>query len=205
MMKMRMVNGMKEKELTVVNTSDADIGSIFMSDPAGTAVTWNPILMQVRKSKGVNMLFDSSKVPGEIIDMMVVHTDAPDKLKKALVGAWFETMKIMSGKSKKGKKAIAFMAKNSGATVKEFRDQLKTTAMFYSPKKAAKFAMDKKLKTTMEYVRTFSFDNGLFGQGAASKDFIGIEFPDGSILGDKSNVKLRFDAKYMKMAADKKL
>jgi NitT/TauT family transport system substrate-binding protein len=38
-----------------------------------------------------------------------------------------------------------------------------------------------------------------------SKDAIGIEFPGGKILGNKANVKLRFDATYMKMAADKKL
>ena len=57
----------------------------------------------------------------------------------------------------------------------------------------------------MEYVRTFSFDNGLFGQGAKSKDFVGIQFPDGSALGDKNNVKLKFNADYMQMAAENKL
>ena len=97
------------------------------------------------------------------------------------------------------------MAKTSGATIPEFRDQLKTTSMFYDAKEAANFSKDKKLKTTMEYVRTFSFDNGLFGQGAKSKNFVGIEFPDKSVFGNKKNIKLRFTDKYMKMAADKKL
>jgi NitT/TauT family transport system substrate-binding protein len=57
----------------------------------------------------------------------------------------------------------------------------------------------------MEYVRTFSFDHGLFGDGAASKDIVGIAFPDGSVIGNKANVKLRFDTQYMQMAADGKL
>jgi NitT/TauT family transport system substrate-binding protein len=35
-----------------------------------------------------------------------------------------------------------------------------------------------------------------------SPDFVGIEFPDGSIMGDSSNVKLRFNDSYMQMAAD---
>ena len=39
----------------------------------------------------------------------------------------------------------------------------------------------------------------------ASKDAIGIAFPGGQTLGDARNVKLRFDASYMKMAADGKL
>mgnify|MGYP000716438337 CR=1 FL=1 len=33
-------------------------------------------------------------------------------------------------------------------------------------------------------------------------DFVGIEFPDGSIMGDTGNVKLRFNDSYMQMAAD---
>lgn len=198
------MNNINEKDLTVVNTSDADIGTLFLSEKDGIAVTWNPILMQVAKEKGVNKIFDSSKIPGEIIDLMVVHSDAPDTLKKALTGAWYETMAVINN-GPEMEKAVKFMADGSGATSDEFKAQLKTTAMFYKSADAASFAADPKLKTTMEYVRTFSFDNGLFGQGAASKDFVGIAFPDGSVLGDKNNVKLRFDDSYMRMAADNKL
>ncbi len=198
------MNGVAEKELTVVNTSDADIGSVFLSEKNGIAVTWNPILMQVRKTQGVNMIFDSSKIPGEIIDMLVIHTDAPEELKKALTGAWYETMAVMSDPAK-NTEAIAHMAKSSAASVPEFIEQLKTTAMFYRAAEAVKFGESAQLKKTMEYVRTFSFENKLFGESAASKDFVGIRFPDGTIMGDDKNVKLRFDVTYMKMAADGKL
>ena len=58
---------------------------------------------------------------------------------------------------------------------------------------------------TEREVRTFTFSKGLFGKGAKSKDFIGIQFPDKSILGDAKNVKLRFDAGVMQLAADGKL
>jgi NitT/TauT family transport system substrate-binding protein len=151
------------------------------------------------------MVFDSSKIHGEIIDLMVVKTAAPDSLKKALTGAWYETMAIMSGKDKRAKDAIAFMAKKSGATTAEFEAQLKTTAMFYSAKEAVVFARDKKVQNTMEFVRSFSFDHGLFGQGAKSKDTVGISFPDGTVIGNKGNIKLRFDATYMRAATDGKL
>ncbi len=198
------LNGMAEKDLTLVNTSDADIGTVFLADSEGIAVTWNPILMKVAREKGVNTLFDSSKIPGEIIDLMVVHSDAPEELKKALTGAWYEMMTVMSGGAK-ADEAIAHMAKSSGATVEEFRAQLKTTAMFYKPADATAFARDRKLVSTMDYVRTFSFEKGLFGQGRKTRDFVGISFPDGSVLGDKNNIKLRFDDRYMQMAADGKL
>lgn len=199
------MNGMKEKDLTVVNTSDADIGSLFLSEKNAAVVTWNPILMSIENAKGAKKVFDSSKIPGEIIDLMVVHTDAPETLKKALVGAWYDTMKVMSGKDAAAEKALAFMAKEAGGTLDEFKAQLKTTAMFYDAKKATEFTRSKKVKDTMEYVRTFSFDNALFGEGAESKDFVGIQFPDGSVMGSKKNVKFRFTDKYMNMAAEGKL
>lgn len=199
------MNGMAEKDVTLVNTSDADIGSLFLAEKTGAAVTWNPILLKTRTGKGVSMIFDSSKIPGEIIDMMVVRTNAPDALKKALTGAWYETMAAMSGSGKPSKDAIAFMATKAGGTVAEFETQLKATAMFYKAAEAASFTKSPKLKETMEFVRTFSFEKGLFGQGARTKDAVGIRFPDGSTLGNPKNVKLRFDATYMQLAADGKL
>lgn len=194
-------NGMSERDVSLMNTSDSDIAAVFASDPEGAVVTWNPPLMNCRNVKGAKLLFDSSQIPGEIIDLMVVRTDTPDSLKKALVGAWYETMALMTAKSKEAKEAIAGMAQFAGGTEAEFKAQLRTTQMFYQPKSAVEFAESDQLKKTMEYVRTFCFDHGLYAD-ADSKDFVGIQFPDGSVIGNKDNVKLRFDSKFMKMAAD---
>lgn len=199
------MNGMSERDIRTVNTSDADIAAVFAADPNGAAVTWNPPLQQARNAKGAALVFDSSKIPGEIIDLMVVRTNAPDSLKKALTGAWYETMAVMTGTDKAAQDAVELMAKSSGATVAEFKAQLATTAMFYKAADAVAFTTSPQLKKTMEYVRAFSFDHKLFGQRAKSKDFVGIQFADGSTIGDPKNVKLRFTADYMKMAADGKL
>jgi NitT/TauT family transport system substrate-binding protein len=199
------MNGMSEKDVRTVNTSDADIAAVFAADPKGAAVTWNPPLQQARNAKGATLVFDSSKIPGEIIDMMVVKSAAPDSLKKALAGAWYEAMAVMQGRDKAASDALEFMAKAAGATPAEFKAQLATTAMFYKAADAAAFASGADLKKTMEQVRTFTFSKGLFGKGAKTKDFVGIRFPDGSVAGDPKNVKLRFDASVMQMAADGKL
>lgn len=199
------LNGLKEKDLTVMNTSDADIGSVYLTDPTAVAVTWNPILMNIMKDEKTKLIFDSSKIPGEIMDLMVVKTNAPESLKKALVGAWFETMTIMSETYKNRTDAVNYMAKNAGSSVEDFEAQLKTTKMFYKAEDATKFVNSDEPKKTMEFVRTFSFNKGLFGSGAANKDFVGIQFADGSILGNEKNVKFRFTAEYMDMAAKGKL
>lgn len=196
------MNNMSEKDVRVTNTSDADIAAIFAADEQGAVVTWNPPLMQCKKEKGAKLIFDSSQIEGEIIDMMVVRTDAPEELKKALVGAWYETMAAMTGPSKD--EALSYMASFAGGSLDEFKTQLKATAMFYTPADAATFCRSSKLKETMEYVRKFSFDHGLYGD-ADNKDFVGISFPDGTVIGDKANVRLRFDDMYMQMAAEGKL
>lgn len=198
------MNGLRERDLNVINTSDADIAAVFASEPDGAVVTWNPPLMQCRAQSGAKMVFDSSQIGGEIIDMMVVRTNVSEKLKKALTGAWYEAMAIMSNGSPESEKAIAYMAEFAGGSIEEFQSQLQTTAMFYKAADASSFAKSEKLKQTMEYVRDFSFDHGLYGD-AGSNNFVGIEFSDGSVLGDKNNTKLRFTAQYMEMAADGKL
>ena len=43
------------------------------------------------------------------------------------------------------------------------------------------------------------------GEGAPDSGFIGTVYPGGKLVGDKGNVKLRFDDTYMAMAADGKL
>ena len=201
------LNAIKEKDVKLFNASESDIVSLFSEDknPMIAVGTWNPYLMQVRNLPKTKMIFDSSKIPGEIIDMLIVRTDASDTLKKALTGAWFETMQIMGGAGKEAKEAKKFMANTAGCVESEFESQLKTTAIFYTPAEAVEFTKSQKLRETMEYVRTFCFDHGLYGKGIKNKDYVGIQFPDGSIIGDKQNIKMRFDATYMQMAAEGKL
>ena len=197
-------NNLKEKQFRLMNTGDASIAAAFLSDPNGAVVTWNPQLMDCKTAGGAKLIFDSSQTPGEIIDMMVIKTNAPASLKKALVGAWYETMGLMKRGSKNRKKGIEIMASSANSTVPMFERQLKTTKMYYRPSDALAFVTSDQLKKTMEYVRAFSFDRGLYGD-ADNVDYVGIQFPDGTVLGDKSNIKLRFDATYVQMAADGKL
>jgi NitT/TauT family transport system substrate-binding protein len=168
-------------------------------------VTWKPQLSEILSQPDDQLVFDSSKIPGEIIDLMVVNSatlkDNP-KFAKALVGAWYETLALMA---KKDPKALAAMAKASGTDTAGFNSQLATTKMFWTPAEALAFATSPNLVKTNDLVRKFSFDHGLLGKGATSVDVVGLEFPGGKTLGNAKNLKMRFDATYMQMAADGKL
>lgn len=197
--------GMSEKDLTVVNTSDADMVAVYGTDDVTAVSTWNPLLSEIASMPNSTKVFDSSMIPGEIIDLLVINTEtlkANPELGKALVGAWYEIMGMMSGAE--GDAAKSYMAEASGTDLAGYEAQLASTEMFYSPADALSLTNSDKLVSTMENVAKFSFKHGLLGDGAPDAGFIGIEMPAGT-FGDAANVQFRFDPSYMQMAADGKL
>jgi NitT/TauT family transport system substrate-binding protein len=197
--------GLSEKDLKVVNTSDADLVAAFTTSDVTAVTTWNPLLAEIEATPGVTKVFDSSQIPGEIIDLMVVNSDTlkdNPAFGKALTGAWYEIMATMSADTPAGISAREDMAKASGTDLAGYEAQLATTMMFYSAKDAVAFATSPKLPATMTKVAEFSFIHGLLGEGAKSADAIGMSFARGVVTGDKGNLKLRFDPSYMQMAAD---
>jgi NitT/TauT family transport system substrate-binding protein len=198
---------LSEKDVKTVNTSDADIVAASKSPDTTAIVTWNPQLLEVKAEPGATLVFDSSKIPGEIEDLMVVNTatlkDNPE-LGKALVGIWYETISLMKDQGEKGTAAREAMAKLSGTDLAGFENQLKTTHMYYEPKEGAGFMTGSDLPRIMDLVRGFCFEHNLLGENVKSKDAIGIQTPT-SILGSDKNVKFRFDPSYMTQAADGKL
>jgi NitT/TauT family transport system substrate-binding protein len=199
---------LKEKDIKVVNTSDADIVAAFKSPDVTAVVAWNPQLLEIKGEPGATLVYDSSKIPGEIQDLMVVNTETLKEnpaLGKALVGIWYEVIALMQDPGEKGKAAREEMAKLSGTDLAGFEAQLKTTRMFYTPKETVAFLSSPEHAKTMELVRTFCFDHALLGEKVKSKDAIGIAFPSGDVMGSKKNVKFRFDTTFLKMGADGKL
>ena len=188
-------NNIDSKEVTVVNSGDDTMTSLFKASDKINLVTWNPHVNEIKKNPNAKVLYDSSQIPGEIIDSLLVKTKASPAFKKALTGAWFETMALME---EKDQKAMTIISESAGGTLEDYQAQLATTEMFYQKTKASEFLESEKIQKTMEFVRTFAFDQGLYGDDAENKDFIGIEFPDGTVMGDKNNIKLRFSTEFIK-------
>lgn len=196
--------GMSESDVSVVNTSDADMVGVYGTDDVTAVVTWNPLLSEIVSMPDSTTVFDSSNIPGEIIDLLVINTEtlqANPNLGKALVGAWYEIMSVMSGDDDAGVAARTYLAEASGTDLAGYESQLDSTSMFYVPAEAVEFSNSTALVETMGYVAEFSFDHGLLGEGAPDAGFIGIEMSAG-VFGDEGNTKLRFDPSFMQMAAD---
>jgi NitT/TauT family transport system substrate-binding protein len=194
------MNGMTDDNVKIVNVSDSDIGPAFIANKDQEAVvTWNPLVMEIMKTPGVKKVFDSSQIPGEILDLMVVKTkvlQANPELGKALAGAWFEVMGIMSSRTDKGKGALEDMAKAGGSSLIEYQNQLKTTAMFYKAADAIAYTSGEEIKTNMRRVRNFCSKYELLGSGVKADD-LGIKFADGSVIGNQGKILFTYDVTYM--------
>jgi NitT/TauT family transport system substrate-binding protein len=209
------MNGQQAKlpGLKLLNTSDTDIAPAFLNNRSNeVVVTWKPMVSLILEDKSVHTIFDSSKIPGEIMDLLVVRSEvlnradgSGQRFAKAINGAWFETMQNLMNVGPAHAAALKMSADASGDTVDSYKDQLKTTALFITPKSAADFTTSATIKQKMDLVRQFCYAHGLLGKSTKSVDDVAIAYPDGSVQGKKDRVKLRFDADFMQAAQQGKL
>ena len=153
-------------------------------------------------------MFNSSKIPGEIIDMLVVNTETlkdNPTLGKALVGIWYETMALMRDPGEDGKAAREAMAEASGTDLAGFEAQLQ-----HDPHVLRRRAKRSPSRRAPIWSRPWSSCALLLRAQSArrrrqeqGRDRHRV--PRGKTLGRKNNIKLRFDASLHEMAADGKL
>src|SRR5712691_392514 len=184
------------KQVRYINTSDSDIAYAFLADTSKPAVvTWKPLVSQIMKSKDVKMVFNSSQIPGEIMDLLVVRTDVlnrPDgsgqKFAKAIAGAWYELMSQMAVPGPAGDAVLTGIAEASKDSLASYKEQLATTRMFYTPQSAVQMASSADIKKTMDLVRQFCFSHGMLGDKTKSPDDVAIQFADGTPLGKPERI-----------------
>ncbi len=199
---------LKPEDVTVQHVSDTQIAEAFLAGQGDAVITWNPILASIKKRAQVSEVFSSNLIPGEIVDLTVVNSrvlQAHPELGKALTGAWFETQRLMGLPTEAGRTARAKMASAAGTTADDFNQQLDTLRSFYSARYALNFTRANKMPELMQRVALFADQQKLLGHDGKGLEKIGIAFSGERTLGNASNVMLRFDERYMQMAADKSL
>jgi NitT/TauT family transport system substrate-binding protein len=194
--------GIPLKKFKTNNATDSDIPSIVSNATNIAYVTWNPMKLEIEKLAGTTAVCTSADFPGEVMDLLVIGDEVGDAERKALTGAWYDAVsRLMDGDPV----ILKAIADQIGTDVDSVNAQLKTTAVFKTPADALKFVNDTKtIRSTMEKVIAFSFDNGLY-EGITDPKDVGVKFADGSVLGNPNNIMLVFDNTYIKMAAEGKI
>lgn len=88
------LNGMQASDITVVQMESNEQPTAFEKGQVDGAVTFDPYRTQLLQHGG-STLFDSTRIPGEIVDLVVVRESVLDKQSKAvqtLLVGWFKAI-----------------------------------------------------------------------------------------------------------------
>lgn len=110
-------------DVTLVSMPIAETTAAMTDRQVDAVVTYEPHLTQILDA-GATLLFDSTQMPGEITDVLVVHKEVIEKSPKALqrlVDAQFNALEYLE---KKSDDAVSLMAKRENITPAELRAAL---------------------------------------------------------------------------------
>jgi NitT/TauT family transport system substrate-binding protein len=91
------LNGMQASDVNVVHLESNEHPGAFEKGEVDAAVTFDPYRAQLL-SAGARTLFDSTQIPGEIVDLLAVRAGALDRHPRAiqnLLAGWFAALDYM--------------------------------------------------------------------------------------------------------------
>jgi NitT/TauT family transport system substrate-binding protein len=185
--------GMNEADYQFTN-QDPAAAAQNMTSSAEThqaIMVWNPFVLQAQRDRSdVRVLFDSSQIPGEIVDMVVVgkdvmEKDGADKFVAAVAEAFYEVATAIDG-TKRGDEILEALGKKfSRLGLEDMREVVQQTVFYSTPTEAKALLNGDEFKKNMQTVIKFcTSHDGLVNEADVSVGY----------GADAGEVKLRFDA-----------
>ena len=110
------INDMQATDVNVVHMESNAQPSAFEKGQVDGAVTFDPYRTQFLKAGG-KTLFDSSQIPGEIVDLIAVRASVLEKQPKAvqaLLAGWFDAIDYMSREPKEAARRMGVRQQTTG-------------------------------------------------------------------------------------------
>jgi NitT/TauT family transport system substrate-binding protein len=110
------LNGMQAGDVNVVHLESNEQPSAFEKAQVDGAVTFDPYTAQFVKA-GAQTLFDSSQIPGEIVDLVAVRASVLEKQPnhvQALLTGWFGAIDYMKREPKDAARRMGIRQQTSG-------------------------------------------------------------------------------------------
>jgi len=118
------LNGMQASDVNVVHLESNEQPTAFEKGQVDGAVTFDPYRTQFLKA-GAATLFDSTQIPGEIVDLIAVRASVLEKRPKAvqaLLTGWFSALDYMKSDPKDAARRMGIRQQTSG---EQFLEALK--------------------------------------------------------------------------------
>lgn len=160
-------------------------------DNIAAIAVWNPYLLEtLNKRKDARVLFDSTTMPNEIIDMVVGGRDALDRpggeaAAKAICETFYRVSRRMNDPATRDDTLIALGEKFANLTVQHMRQVVRQTRFYSTPNQGLDIFTSQDLQGTMGRVTSFCSKSGMLDKAP-------------SIAFGKGQANLLFDPSYMK-------
>jgi len=110
------LNGMQPADVKVVHLESNEQPGAFEKGQIDGAVTFDPYRVQLLRS-GATTLFDSTQIPGEIVDLVAVRASVLEKQPnavRALLSGWFAALEYMKLDPKDAARRMGIRQQTSG-------------------------------------------------------------------------------------------
>lgn len=114
--------GLKREDVKVFTMPDTRQEKFYQQGKADVIVTYDPVKSRLQKA-GLNVIFDSSDIPNEIFDLLVVHEDVYQTRRQELCelgNEWFKTLEYI----KNNKDATQRMGQRLAVSDEEFNKMM---------------------------------------------------------------------------------
>lgn len=191
-------NGKDPADYPFSNQDPGVAAMAMQSSQAGTEsiMVWNPFVMQTLKKRADSkVLFDSSQIPEEIIDMVVVGMDSLSKpggkrFAFAILDAFYEVNKLIADSATSDDALISLGEKFGNLGLDEMKQIVVQTRMYTDANQGLTlFSGEKFAKETMPTVVEFCVSHEICETAPA------LGFGD-------ANAKLNFDPQFLQGIAD---
>ncbi len=154
-------------------------------------MVWNPFVLQTLNDRAdAKVLFDSSQIPGEIVDMVVVGRDVLDKpgadaFAKAIIETFYQ-MNVELAKPDTGDEVLVELGRKfSQLGLDDMKKVVEQTQFYKTADEGIALLDSEEFKATMKTVEGFCVDQGL------------VENPQYG-FGSESGQQLLFDSSYLR-------
>jgi len=164
-------------------------------------IVWNPFLLEtLNKRKDSHVLFDSTKIPNEIIDSVVVAQASLDKpggkdFACAVIDTFYAINKRMADPATRDDTLVALGEKFSHLDLASMKKVVQQTKFYSTPKEALDLFTGAEIKSLTAKVTDFCVKQEI----TASPPKVGY-----GTKADAAGVNLRLDPSYIKLAQEKK-
>jgi ABC-type nitrate/sulfonate/bicarbonate transport system substrate-binding protein len=197
-------NGRKDSDYTYEQMEPDKAATAMQAKIKGidAIMVWNPFVLQTLKvRKDAKRLFDSSAIPEEIIDMVIVGQDVLDKpggdrFACAVIDTYYQFNQLLKDPTRRDELLVKLGKKFSDLNRDEMEAACTQTSFYKTPEEGLKLMAGEQFPKTMDGIVKFWVDRK-FLKSAAPK----LGYGSAEQAGD---AQLRFDPTYIRKVQEKK-